>query len=78
MNIELIDVKIMGRGIGVVEPQHYRLADFGGDVGLIELVILGRKRRERGQCLGAKIGGYAMWLDGGRQNAADDQCNERE
>src|SRR5829696_7161198 len=72
MNVELIDVKIVGRGIGVVESQHYHLADLCGDVLLVEYVVLGRKRRERGQRFGAKIGGYAMWLDGGRQDAAED------
>src|SRR5215216_6193883 len=78
MHVELVDVKVVGRGVGVVEPQHHRLTDLRGDVLLVEHVVLGRKRRERGQRFGAKIGGYAMWLDGGRQNAADDQCNERE
>ena len=56
----------MGRRVGVVKPQHHRLADLRGDVLLVEHVILGRKRRERGQRFGAKIGRYAMWLDGGR------------
>src|SRR5215212_10190097 len=48
MDIELIDVKVMGRGVGVVEPQHLRLADLRGDVRLVEHVVLGRQRWERG------------------------------
>jgi hypothetical protein len=50
MHVEIVDVKVMGRGVSVVEPQHHRLTDLRGDPRLVEHVALGLQRRKRGQC----------------------------
>ena len=76
MHVELVDVKVMGRGVGVVEPQRHGLADPGSDFGLVEQVILGREHWECGQRFWAETGGYAMWLDRSRQDTTEKERGE--
>src|SRR6266540_1884579 len=69
MHVELVDVKVMGRGVGVVEPQRHRLADLRRNLALLEDEIARRKRRERGQRFRTHTWQHATWLDRSRQDA---------